>query len=87
MWKQCNFLVGIYSWHILLVNKNSNWEISECQNLTYYVFHNIIKIYVTKFYRFLTLVKNKLDYLIEEKKPSGHKNKSVIEDGFVCGKL
>lgn len=34
-----------------------------------------------------TLVKDKLDYLIEEKKPSGHKNKSVIEDGFVCGKL
>jgi len=34
-----------------------------------------------------TLVKDKLDYLIEEKKPPGHKNKSVIEDGFVSGKL
>lgn len=34
-----------------------------------------------------TLVKDKLDYLIEEKKPPGHKNKSVIEGGFVSGKL
>jgi hypothetical protein len=34
-----------------------------------------------------TLVKDKLDYLIEERKPEGHKNKSVIEDGFVSGSL
>ena len=34
-----------------------------------------------------TLVKDKLDYLIEEKKPIGHKNKSIIEDGFVSGSL
>lgn len=34
-----------------------------------------------------TLVKDKLDYLIEDNKPPGHKNKSVIEDGFVSGKL
>lgn len=34
-----------------------------------------------------TLVKDKLDYLIEEKKPVGHKNKSIIEDGFVSGSL
>lgn len=34
-----------------------------------------------------TLVKDKLDYLIEEKKPVGHKNKSIIPDGFVTGSL
>jgi len=39
------------------------------------------------FLRTEVLVNDKLDYLIEEKKPSGHKNKSVIEDGFVSGKL
>lgn len=33
------------------------------------------------------LVNDKLDYLIEEKKPQGHKNKFVIEDGFVKGEL
>ena len=33
------------------------------------------------------LVKDKLDYLIEEKKPVGHKNKSIIPDGFVTGSL
>ena len=34
-----------------------------------------------------TLVKDKLDYLIEENKPVGHKNKSIIPDGFVTGSL
>lgn len=34
-----------------------------------------------------TLVKDKLDYLIEEKKPEGHKNHSIINDGFVSGSL
>ncbi len=33
------------------------------------------------------LVNDKKDYLIEEKKPQGHKNKSIIEDGFVKGEL
>ena len=33
------------------------------------------------------LVKDKLDYLIEEHKPVGHKNKSIIPDGFMTGSL
>jgi hypothetical protein len=33
------------------------------------------------------LVNDKLDYLIEEKKPPGHKNISVIEGGYVKGEL
>lgn len=35
------------------------------------------------FLRTEELVKDKLDYLIEDKKPEGHKNKSVIEPGRV----
>lgn len=34
-----------------------------------------------------TLVSDKLDYLIEDKKPPGHKNHHVIKDGFVSGEL
>lgn len=34
-----------------------------------------------------TLVKDKLDYLIEEKKPEGHKNLSIINDGYIEGSL
>lgn len=33
------------------------------------------------------LVDDKLDYLHEDKKPKGHKNKSVIEGGYVVGCL
>jgi len=33
------------------------------------------------------LVKDKLDYLIESKKPEGHKNKFTISDGYVSGCL
>lgn len=39
------------------------------------------------FLRTEELVKDKLDYLIEDKKPLGHKNKFVIPDGYVSGKL
>lgn len=34
-----------------------------------------------------TLVKDKLDYLVEELKPIGHKNKSIIPNGFVSGSI
>jgi len=34
-----------------------------------------------------TLVSDKLDYLIEDKKPQGHKNHHVIKDGFISGEL
>lgn len=34
-----------------------------------------------------TLVSDKLDYLIEEKKPEGHKNHHVIQNGYVSGEL
>ncbi len=34
-----------------------------------------------------TLVSDKMDYLIEEKKPQGHKNHHVIKGGFVSGEL
>lgn len=33
------------------------------------------------------LVKDKLDYLIEEKKPEGHKNLQVLEDCLISGEL
>jgi hypothetical protein len=33
------------------------------------------------------LVKDKLDYLHEDRKPEGHKNKSIIDGGYVCGCL
>ncbi|AXH79128.1 MAG: hypothetical protein [Circular genetic element sp.] len=39
------------------------------------------------FLRNETLVSDKLKYLIEENKPEGHKNKSVIPNGFVSGGL
>ena len=39
------------------------------------------------FLRTEQLVKDKLDYLIEEKKPLGHKNKFIIPDGYVSGEL
>lgn len=34
-----------------------------------------------------TLVKDKLNYLQEDLKPEGHKNKSIIVDGFITGSL
>ena len=33
------------------------------------------------------LVNDKLDYLIEDNKPIGHKNKSIIVGGFITGCL
>jgi hypothetical protein len=39
------------------------------------------------FLRTEEIVKDKLDYLVEDKKPIGHKNKSIINDGFVTGCL
>jgi len=39
------------------------------------------------FLRTEELVKDKLLYLQEDHKPEGHKNKSIIKDGYVCGKL
>lgn len=33
------------------------------------------------------LVKDKLDYLIEDKKPVGHKNHHIVPNGFVSGEL
>lgn len=39
------------------------------------------------FLRTEELVKDKLLYLQEDHKPEGHKNKSIIENGFVNGKL
>jgi len=39
------------------------------------------------FLRTEELVKDKLDYLIEDKKPLGHKNKFVIPDGYISGEL
>ena len=39
------------------------------------------------FLRTETLVDDKKKYLHEDTKPEGHKNKSVIEDGYVCGCL
>lgn len=39
------------------------------------------------FLRTEEIVNDKLDYLIEDKKPEGHKNKSIIENGFVSGCL
>ncbi len=39
------------------------------------------------FLRTEEIVKDKLDYLIEEKKPEGHKNKSIIMNGYVSGCL
>jgi len=39
------------------------------------------------FVRTEEILKDKLDYLHEERKPDGHKNLSVIVDGFVKGEL